>query len=170
MIAAMVWLTGGQNGRSERGWEMLARIAVLLAGLAAALPVTAGELKPEEARRFIAGKLFSYTCFDGTRGAGRIYADGAVTGTVQFRGQGPVRYLALPSGTLKVKGQAYCASLKGLFFEPCFDLNQTDSRSFRGSLSGMSFAYCQFTRRGGRANFAATNLPRRLDPPATASR
>jgi hypothetical protein len=151
---------------------MLARIAVLLAGLAAALPALpamAGELKPEEARRFIAGKLFSYTCFDGTRGAGRIYADGSVVGTVQFRGQGPARSLALPSGTLRVKGQAYCASLKGLFFEPCFDLNQTDSRSFRGSLSGMSFAYCQFTRRGGRANFAA-NLPRRLDPPATASR
>jgi hypothetical protein len=149
---------------------MFARIVVLFAGLLAALPATAEEMRADEARRFVVGKLFSYACFDGTRGAGRIYSDGSVAGTVQLRGQGAARYVALPSGTLRVKGETICASLRGLFFEPCFNLNRTDSRSFRGSLSGMSFAYCQFTRRGsGRANFAAAaSQPRRLEASATA--
>jgi len=52
---------------------------------------------------------------------------------------------------LRVKGDAYCASLKGMPFEPCFNVNRTDDRSFRGSISGMSFAYCDFTRRMGLA-------------------
>jgi len=29
-------------------------------------------------------------------------------------------------------------------FEPCFDLNKTDDQSFRGSVLGMDFAYCDF--------------------------
>ena len=29
-------------------------------------------MSAEEARQFIAGKYFAFTCFDGTRGAGRI--------------------------------------------------------------------------------------------------
>jgi hypothetical protein len=32
-------------------------------------------------------------------------------------------------------------------FEPCFNLNKMDDRSFRGAVSGMGFAYCDFTRR-----------------------
>ena len=145
---------------------MFARIMVLFAGLLAALPAMAEEMRPDEAHRFVVGKLFSYACFDGTRGAGRIYSDGSVAGSIQFRGQGQSRYVALPSGTLKVKGESICASVRGVFFEPCFNLNKTDSRSFRGSVSGMNFAYCQFTRRGGRANFAAATLPRRLEASA----
>jgi hypothetical protein len=39
------------------------------------------------------------------------------------------------------------ASLQGMLFEPCFHLEKTDDRSFRGSLSGLGFAYCDFTRR-----------------------
>jgi hypothetical protein len=144
---------------------MLARSVVLLTGLVAAMPAAAGEMRADEARRFVIGKLFAYTCFEGTRGAGRIYADGSVAGTIQFRGQGPVRYVVLPSGTLKTKGDAVCASLRGLFFEPCFDLNKTDSRSFTGALSGMNFAYCRFTRLGGRANFAASR-PQQLEAEA----
>jgi hypothetical protein len=150
---------------------MLARIVVLLAGLAAAMPAVAGEMKADEARRFVIGKLFSFTCFEGTRGAGRIHADGSVAGTIQFRGEGPVRYVTLPAGTLKTNGEAVCASLRGLFFEPCFDLYKTDSRSFTGSLSGMSFARCNFVRHGaGRANFAAASRPRRSEGSATTSR
>jgi len=48
-------------------------------------------LTPEAASRFVAGKLFAFNCFDGSRGAGRIYGDGSVIGTIQFRGSGPVR-------------------------------------------------------------------------------
>ncbi|MEJ0075631.1 MAG: hypothetical protein WDO17_09315 [Alphaproteobacteria bacterium] len=38
--------------------------------------------------------------------------------------------------------------MKGAFFNPCFELNKTSERSFRGSISGFGFAYCDFTRRG----------------------
>ena len=97
---------------------------------------------------FVTGKLFAYHCFDGSRGLGRIYADGSVIGTIQYNGSGPVRSIWLPPATLRVKGDAICASLKGLSFEPCFNLSRTGEQSFRGSVSGMGMiAYCDFTRR-----------------------
>jgi hypothetical protein len=129
---------------------------VLLVGLAGILPASAGEMTPAEARRFVVGNLFSFTCFEGTRGAGRIYADGSVAGTIQFRGRGRVRYAKLPPGTLTVKGERVCANVRGLFFEPCFYLNKTSRRSFRGSLLGLSFAYCDFNRGRYRFEYART--------------
>jgi len=130
---------------------MLARMGVVVAGWVAAGtfaigPGLAEPLNPEAARQFIAGKVFAFNCFDGTRGAGRIYDDGSVAGNVQVRGNGPARHVVLPAGTLRVKGHAYCASVRGLPIEPCFKVDQTDPRSFRGSISGLSFAYCDFTR------------------------
>lgn len=127
---------------------MVVRFAVALAGLLAAWPIAAGEMKPDEARRFVVGKLFSFHCFDGTSGAGRIFGDGSAAGIVRFGGSGPVRYMALPSGTLRVKGENVCASMKGMFVEPCFDLVRMDDHSFRGTVAGFNFAYCNFTRRG----------------------
>jgi len=58
---------------------------------------------------------------------------------------GPARTVSLPPGTLRVRGEAVCASLQGMAFEPCFYLEKTTERSFRGSWMG--FAYCDFTRR-----------------------
>jgi len=126
---------------------MIARFAIVAAVLLAAGSASAEPMSPEVARHFVAGKLFAFNCFDGSRGAGRIYGDGSVIGTVQFQGSGPVKALWLPAGTLHVKGGVYCASIKGMIFEPCFNLNRVDDRSFRGSISGMGFAYCDFTRR-----------------------
>ena len=152
------------------GYAMLMRVVVLLAGLAWVLPASAGEMSPSEARRFVVGKLFSFTCFEGTHGAGRIRADGSVAGSIQFQGRGPVRYAALPAGTLKVKGERVCASIRGLFFEPCFYLNKTGHRSFRGSLLGLSFAYCDFYRRGfHHRRIAHKPEPLRLRPSQTDS-
>jgi|SRR5215467_33700 len=131
---------------------MSARIAVIVGSVLAILPAAAGELTPEQTKRFVAGKLFAYTCFDGTTGAGRIFADGSVAGTVRMQGQGPVRYAMLPAGTLRVKNDAYCASLRGVPFEPCFNIVQTDANTFRGSIRGLSFASCTFTRRHPRTN------------------
>jgi hypothetical protein len=128
----------------------MVRSLALLVSLAAALPAVAGEMSPEEARHFVIGKLFSYTCFEGTRGQGRVFASGAVVGSIQFQGSGPTRYAALPAGTLQVKGNAVCATLRGLPFEPCFHLERTNDSSFRGSISGLGFAYCDFTRHHGR--------------------
>ena len=56
---------------------------------------------------FIAGKHFSYSCFDGTTGNGRIYADGSVAGYIQLGGSGPQRYVVLPTGTLRTNGDRY---------------------------------------------------------------
>ena len=131
---------------------MLARFVsgALVAGAIAA-PAMAGHImNADEARRFVAGKVFAFTCFDGTRGAGRVFEDGGAAGAVQFSGSGPVRHMRLPGNTLQVRGQAVCASIKGLPFEPCFNLDKQSDRSFRGSVSGMGFAYCDFNHQGGR--------------------
>jgi hypothetical protein len=136
---------------------MWTRSILTVATLAAAAPAVAGELRPEEAKHFIAGKHFAYTCFEGTTGAGRINADGSVVGTIQIRGSGPVHFVTLPVGTIQVQSTSICASLRGIPFQPCFAVNQTDSRSFRGSLSSFGFAYCDFTRRSVRLEAAATS-------------
>jgi hypothetical protein len=130
----------------------MVRAVALLVGLLAAVPAVAGEMSADEARRFVIGKLFSYTCFEGTRGQGRVHSDGSVVGSIQFHGQGQVRYAALPPGTLRVKGESVCASLRGLPMEPCLNLERTSESSFRGSVSGLGFAYCEFTRNEGRAH------------------
>jgi hypothetical protein len=131
---------------------MLARcvLGALVAGAIAA-PALAGQMMTaDEAKRFVAGKVFAFTCFDGTRGAGRVFDDGGAAGAVQFSGSGPVRHMRLPGNTLQVRGQAVCASIKGIPFEPCFNLDKKSDRSFRGSVSGMGFAYCDFNHQGGR--------------------
>ena len=124
---------------------MVTRLAMVVLILLAAGSACAESLNPDAARRFVAGKLFAFDCFDGSRGAGRIYGDGSVIGTIQFRGAGPERTVSLPAGTLRARGEAVCASLQGMPFEPCFHIEKTDDRSFRGSWMG--FAYCDFTRR-----------------------
>ena len=129
---------------------------IVVAGIIATIPAGAGELRPLEAKRFIAGKYFGYTCFEGTTGAGRINADGSVVGTIQVHGSGPVRLVALPTGTIRVQPDSICASLRGMLFQPCFTVQQTDARSFRGSLAGLGFAYCDFTRRNPRLEISTT--------------
>src|SRR5476649_426104 len=148
---------------------MLRGIALAVA-LLAAVPALAGEMSAEEARRFVIGKLFNYTCFEGTRGQGRILPDGSVVGSIQFQGSGQVRYAMLPANTVQVKGEAVCASLRGLPIQPCFNLQRLDDNSFRGSVSGLGFAYCEFTRRNGRARVAhsADNSPLALRPSLSA--
>jgi hypothetical protein len=128
----------------------MVRSVALLIGVLTAVPALAGEMSADEARRFVIGKMFSYTCFEGTRGQGRVHPDGSVVGSIQFRGEGQMRYAALPAGTLRVKGESVCASLRGLPIEPCFNLELTSEVSFRGSVSGLGFAYCEFTRNQGR--------------------
>jgi hypothetical protein len=126
----------------------MVRSFALTVGLLAAVPAVAGEMSAEEARRFVIGKMFNYTCFEGTRGLGRVNADGSVTGSIQFQGSGEVRHAYLPANTLQVKGESVCASVRGLPMQPCFNLERTSANSFRGSISGLGFAYCDFTRHG----------------------
>ena len=123
------------------------RCIVVAVGLLAALPeALAGEMTADEARQFVIGKVFNYACFDGTRGQGRVNPDGSVTGSIQFKGSGPMRYAQLPANTLQVRGTSVCASLRGLPLQPCFNLERTSDVAFRGSIYGLGFAYCEFTR------------------------
>src|SRR5438477_5312664 len=123
-------------------------LGALTAGAVIA-PAIAGLMSADEARKFVAGKVFAFSCFDGTRGAGRILDDMGAAGAVQFNGSGPIRHLRLPGNTLQIRGQSVCASLRGMPFEPCFNLDKTSEVSFRGSVSGMGFAYCDFRHQGG---------------------
>jgi len=125
---------------------MLARCFAAIVVLISSGPVIAESLDADEAQQFVIGKSFEFTCFDGSHGAGRIYRDGSVVGTIQIRGSGPIYSASLPEGTVKIKGENVCASLNGLPLEPCFDINRTGNQSFRGTLSGMNWAYCDFTR------------------------
>jgi len=145
-------------------------LAASAAGLLAAWPAGAGEMRTDEAKRFIAGKLYSFRCFEGTAGTGRIHHDGSVVGVIRFGGAGSLRAVNLPPNTLRVKGQYWCASLKGVSFEPCFDLVKVDDYSFRGSVSGLGFAYCTFTRRA-RTDFIRTSAaPAKVGSTATAEK
>lgn len=128
------------------------KLALIVAALACALPAQAEQMGAEQARHFVAGKHFTYSCFEGTNGSGRIYADGSVAGYIQVGGSGPRRFVVLPANTLRVKGDRYCATLRGLPFEPCFNLDRTSQVSFRGAVSGLGFAYCDFHRRSTRAD------------------
>jgi hypothetical protein len=139
--------------------QRLALGGVIVCAVLAAAPATAEEMRATDARAFIAGKHFSYSCFDGTTGNGRIYADGSVAGYIRVGGSGPQKYIVLPTGTLRTSGDRYCASIRGIPFEPCFNIQRTSQVSFRGSISGLGFAYCDFVKRGSRGDL---NRPLRL--------
>ena len=146
---------------------MLARLVLgaVTAG-AMVVPAFAGMMNADEARKIVAGNVFAITGFDGTRGAGRILDDLGAAGSIQFSGSGPIRRVRLPGNTLQIRGQSVCASLKGIPFEPCFYLDKQDDRTFRGSVSGMGFAYCDFHHQGGQQMLMARAVarPRSLHP------
>jgi hypothetical protein len=155
---------------------MVARLVLgAVTATAMMVPALAGSMNADEARRFVAGKVFAFTCFDGTRGAGRVSDDLGAAGSIQFSGSGPIRHMRLPGNTLQIRGQAVCASIKGLPFEPCFNLDKRDDRSFRGSVSGMGFAYCDFRHQGASQMLMARSvsrprsLHRREEPSRTAT-
>ena len=123
---------------------MFVRVVTVATTLLVAWPALAEPLGVDAARRFVVGKTFAYSCFDGTRGAGRIQSDLSVAGTIQIRGNGPIRFVQLPPGTIKVKGELVCASVRGIPMEPCFVVDRTAAESFRGSVSGLPFRLLRF--------------------------
>jgi len=133
----------------------VATAAALSLGLLGASWAAAEDLGPDQARAFVVGKLFSYTCFEGTAGMGRVFADGSVVGTIRIRDEGGTRFAALPPGTIRVDGPAICAHLSRLPITPCFRVEKIDNRSFRGSVAGLDFAYCDFYQRDPRAHLVS---------------
>ena len=146
---------------------MVLRVAAALMVTALVAPASANELNAEQARHFVVGKLFSYSCFEGTRGVGRIYPDGSVAGTIQLRGSGRVHHVRLPPHTLRVEGGSVCAYLRGLPFTPCFNVNRTSEASFRGSIYGLRFAYCDFHRGIRRFEETRHEAPKHRQEPVT---
>jgi hypothetical protein len=144
---------------------MLVRVAVLCAGVLGAGAAFAEELGPEQARAFVVGKLFAYNCFDGTVGMGRILDDGSVIGTIRLGGRGEMRFATLPPNTLRVESGSICAHLSGLPIEPCFRVQKIDYKSFRGSVSGFGFAYCDFQQHNPRAELITHSTGRISVPP-----
>ncbi len=141
---------------------MFARFAFgILVAVTAMSSASAESMNADQARKFVANKMFSFNCFDGTRGVGRIFEDGSAIGSVQFSGSGPIRHLRLPTNTLQVRSGAVCASIRGMPFDPCFNLDRYDEASFRGAVSGLGFAYCDFRRQGN----VRTLLTRALSRP-----
>jgi hypothetical protein len=154
---------------------MLVRVAVIAGTcVLGAIAAKAEELGPEQARAFVVGKLFSYTCFDGTAGMGRIFADGSVVGTIRPGGRGEMRFANLPPGTLRIEGSSMCAHLSGMIMQPCFRVERIDYRRFRGSIAGLGFAYCDFYQHNARAEMMSrgpeprTRFTSRTAPPAAA--
>jgi hypothetical protein len=152
---------------------MLVRVAVIAGTcVLGAIAARAEELGPEQARAFVVGKLFSYTCFDGTAGMGRIFADGSVVGTIRPGGRGEMRFANLPPGTLRIDGSSMCAHLSGMIMQPCFRVERIDYRRFRGSIAGLGFAYCDFYQHNARAEMISrgpeprTRFTSRTAPPA----
>ncbi|HVT55192.1 MAG TPA: hypothetical protein VHD34_03980 [Xanthobacteraceae bacterium] len=128
---------------------------LLTAFLFASAPALAQEVMTADmAREFVIGRFFTYHCFDGTYGSGRIERDGSAAGTIRVTGKGVSHFLHLPTNTLYVLGNQVCARLRGLPFEPCFNLVKTGPETFRGSLSNMNFMYCVFERKGGASQLA----------------
>ncbi len=112
-------LSGSASKKPEQNLEgkicMIARYAIAIFALLASAPVRAESLDAAAAQHFVLGKLFAFACFEGSRGAGRVYDDGSVVGTIQLRGSGSTS-VWLRAGTLKVKGEKVCASLDGIPF------------------------------------------------------
>ncbi|GGF88867.1 hypothetical protein GCM10007301_56030 [Azorhizobium oxalatiphilum] len=125
---------------------LLAAAAFTLAGVGAA---SAQTLSPEQAKAFVVGRSFAFTCFEGTRGAGRIFADGSVAGTLTMRSQGIARYVRLPPNTVRVREENVCGYIEGMTFEPCFTVIKTSPTTFRGTLAGVDTMWCEFVREGG---------------------
>ena len=98
-----------------------------------------------------------------TRERSAVVADGSVAGYINIRGSSGPRFVVLPAGTLKIRNDQYCASMRGVPFEPCFNVDRTSHVSFRGSVSGFGFAYCDFNRRSVRADVVrSSSAPRSI--------
>lgn len=116
--------------------------ALGFASLASA-PAAAQQLTADQARDFVVGRNFSFNCFEGSKGSGKVFPDGSVAGIVTIRDNAP-RFVRLPPNTLRVRGEAVCGFVKGMTFEPCFDVIKTGPATFRGSLAGVQTMWCDF--------------------------
>ena len=74
---------------------------------------------------------------------GRIFADGSVVGTIRPGGRGGCGLCTCRPGRCGSRAPR-CAHLSGMIMQPCFRVEKIDYRRFRGSISSLGFAYCDF--------------------------
>ena len=87
---------------------MLVRIAVALSAVAFAVPALAEPMSAEAARRFVAGKQFSFTCFEGTVGSGRIFSDGSLPACCASRAPARCVSCACRRARCSPEGESVC--------------------------------------------------------------
>ena len=109
----------------------------LTVGLLAVLPAAAGEMNADEARRFVIGKMFSYTCFEGTRGQGRVNSDGSVAGSVQFQGAGPALRPSAGEHAVRSKARPYAPAAR-TDLPACFNLERVSDTQLPAARSRVS--------------------------------
>lgn len=140
---------------------LLAAAGIAFFGMGAA---QAQSLNPDQAKAFVVGRTFTFTCFEGTTGAGRIFSDGSVAGTITMRSQGQTRFVRLPPNSVRVRGENVCGFVEGMTFEPCFEVVKTSASTFRGNLAGVETMWCEFTRLGADApKVASRRKPKASD-------
>jgi len=108
---------------------MFVRAAAVLTAMTFAAPALAEPLNAEAARHFVAGKLFSFSCFEGSTGSGRIFADGSVAGVMRTGG-GNTRFMHLPPGTLYAKNDGICSNMKARCSTPASISTAPATRAF----------------------------------------
>lgn len=140
---------------------ILAAAAFAFAGAGSAAAQT---LTPEQARAFVVGRSFAFTCFEGTTGAGRVFPDGSVAGTLTLRSQGLARYVRLPPNTLRVRDDSVCGFVEGMTFEPCFTVVKTSNTTFRGTLAGVDGMWCEFIKEGAERPVVASRRKAKPEP------
>lgn len=130
---------------------------------------SAQTLSPDQARAFVVGRTFAFSCFEGTTGAGRIFADGSVAGTITMQSQGNARFVRLPPNTVRVRSENVCGFVEGMTFEPCFEVVKTGPTTFRGQLAGVETMWCDFTRLGSENQQVASRRKTRAPANAVAA-
>lgn len=132
---------------------LLAAAGIAFFGTGAA---SAQTLTPDQARAFVVGRTFAFSCFEGSTGAGRIFPDGSVAGTITLQSQGTARFVRLPPNTVRVRSENVCGFIEGMTFEPCFEVVKTGPTTFRGQLAGVDTMWCDFTRLGSESQKVAS--------------
>ena len=145
---------------------MLARfvLGAVTAGAVIAPELAGQMMNADEARRFVAGKVFAFTCFDGTPRRRRVLRMAARRARYNF--PAPVRCATCASRQYaQVRGQSVCA---GIAFRSSRASTSTSKTSATSAIGlGMGFAYCDFRRQGAAQMLLARAVarPRSLRSP-----
>jgi hypothetical protein len=105
-------------------------------------PAFAERLTPQQAKRFIQGNKWSYTC-PLTKGWGRFNSDGSVTAEFQTLGFSPYKK-NFPPGSMTISSDGSLCMPKMFNTDVCFFVDKIDNRHFRGTSSGFIRFSCDF--------------------------